>query len=102
MSASFDAVRVFLSARVRRMSSANPLWGAPRIRGELLKLGIEISQASVAKYTVRRRETPVTERRDPLNTPIAASSPTLLSGRSRGHGIRKTREWIVRNSGFPY
>jgi transposase InsO family protein len=43
---------------IRQMSSANPLWGAPRIHGELLKLGIEISQATVAKYTVRRRGTP--------------------------------------------
>jgi transposase InsO family protein len=43
---------------VRHMSSANPLWGAPRIHGELLKLGIEISQATVAKYMVRRRGTP--------------------------------------------
>ena len=34
---------------------ANPLWGAPRIHGELLKLGIEIGQTSVAKYIVRRR-----------------------------------------------
>ena len=34
---------------LRQMSSANPLWGAPRIHGELLKLGIEISQATVAK-----------------------------------------------------
>jgi Integrase core domain len=33
------------------MSSANPLWGAPRIHGELLKLGIEVSQATVAKYS---------------------------------------------------
>ena len=40
------------------MSGANPLWGAPRIHGELLKLGIEISQATVAKYMVRRRGTP--------------------------------------------
>ncbi|HKN14912.1 MAG TPA: hypothetical protein VJX68_17120 [Candidatus Binatus sp.] len=40
------------------MSSANPLWGAPRIHGELLKLGIEVSQATVAKYMVRRRGTP--------------------------------------------
>ena len=39
---------------IRQMSRANPLWGAPRIHGELLKLGIEISQATVAKYTVRR------------------------------------------------
>jgi putative transposase len=37
------------------MSQANPLWGAPRIHGELLKLGIEVSQASVSKYLVRPR-----------------------------------------------
>ena len=43
---------------IREMSSANPLWDAPRIHGELLKLGIEISQATVAKYMVRRRGTP--------------------------------------------
>jgi transposase InsO family protein len=43
---------------IREMSSANPLWGAPRIHGELLKLGIEISQATVAKYMLRRRGTP--------------------------------------------
>jgi hypothetical protein len=40
------------------MSTANPLWGAPRIHGELLKLGLEISQATVAKYMVRRPGTP--------------------------------------------
>jgi transposase InsO family protein len=43
---------------IRQMSSANPLWGAPRIHGELLKLGIEISQAAVAKYMVQRRGRP--------------------------------------------
>jgi hypothetical protein len=43
---------------IREMSGANPLWGAPRIHGELLKLGIEISQATVAKYMVRGRGTP--------------------------------------------
>jgi hypothetical protein len=32
------------------MSLANPLWGAPRVHGEILKLGIELSQAIVAKY----------------------------------------------------
>src|SRR3954471_13720483 len=37
------------------MSIANPLWGAPRIHGELLRLGIEIGQTSVAKYMARRR-----------------------------------------------
>jgi transposase InsO family protein len=43
---------------IREMSSANPLWGAPRIHCELLKLGIEISQATVAKYMIRRRGRP--------------------------------------------
>jgi hypothetical protein len=41
---------------IRRMSQANPLWGAPRIHGELLRLGIEISQTSVAKYMIRNRK----------------------------------------------
>ncbi len=35
---------------IRRMNRENPLWGAPRIHGELLKLGIEVSQATVSKY----------------------------------------------------
>src|SRR5712664_1123417 len=43
---------------IRQMSSANPLWGAPRIHGELLKLGIQISQATVAKYMVRQQKPP--------------------------------------------
>ena len=43
---------------IRRMSRANPLWGAPRIHGELLKLGIDISQATVGKYMVRHRKPP--------------------------------------------
>ena len=37
-----------------RMSVENPLWGAPRIHGELLKLGFEVAQSSVAKYMVKR------------------------------------------------
>jgi transposase InsO family protein len=43
---------------IRDMSMANPLWGAPRIHGELLKLGIEIGQTTVAKYMARRRRPP--------------------------------------------
>jgi hypothetical protein len=43
---------------IRQMSSANRLWGAPRIHGELLKLGIEVSQATVAKYMDRGRGRP--------------------------------------------
>jgi hypothetical protein len=40
------------------MSIENPLWGAPRIHGELLKLGFEVAQSSVAKYMVKRRAPP--------------------------------------------
>ena len=40
------------------ISRDNPLWGAPRIHGELLKLGIDIAQSTVAKYMPRRRRPP--------------------------------------------
>ena len=43
---------------IRKMSLANPRWGAPRIHGELLKIGIAVSQATVAKYMVRHRKPP--------------------------------------------
>ena len=43
---------------IRDMSLTNPLWGAPRIHGELLKLGIDVGQTSVAKYMARRRRPP--------------------------------------------
>lgn len=43
---------------IRRMSKANPLWGAPRIHGELLKLGIEVAQSTVATYLGRQRKPP--------------------------------------------
>src|ERR1700730_454776 len=47
-----------LRGLIRRMSIENPLWGAPRIHGELLKLGFEVAQSSVAKYMVKRRGPP--------------------------------------------
>jgi transposase InsO family protein len=43
---------------IRTMAHTNPLWGAPRIHGELLKLGIDVCQATVAKYMSRRHEPP--------------------------------------------
>ncbi|MCX6621283.1 MAG: integrase, partial [Acidobacteria bacterium] len=43
---------------IRRLSRENPLWGAPRIHGELLKLGIDIGETSVCKYMVRHRKPP--------------------------------------------
>src|ERR1700726_2222733 len=47
-----------LRALIRRMSMENPLWGAPRIHGELLMLGFEVAQSSAAKYMVKRRGPP--------------------------------------------
>src|SRR3981189_1974430 len=47
-----------LGALIRRMSADNPLWGAPRIHGELLKLGFEVAQSSIAKYMLKRCEPP--------------------------------------------
>src|ERR1700719_3417088 len=51
-------VETELRALIRRISIENPLWGAPRIHGELLKLGFEVAQSSVAKYRVKRRGPP--------------------------------------------
>src|SRR6202790_4846159 len=47
-----------LRALIGRMSTENLLWGAPRIHGELLKLGFDVAQSSVAKYMVKRRGSP--------------------------------------------
>jgi transposase InsO family protein len=47
-----------LRALIKKMSIENPLWGAPRIHGELLKLGFEVAQSSVAKYMVKQSGPP--------------------------------------------
>jgi len=43
---------------IRRMAQENPTWGAPRIHGELLKLGYDVSEATVARYMIDRRGRP--------------------------------------------
>src|SRR5205823_3662877 len=43
---------------IRKMCRENPLWGAPRIHGELLRLGIDVGETSVGKYIVRKRNPP--------------------------------------------
>jgi transposase InsO family protein len=52
------AIEADLRALIRRMSIDNPQWGAPRIHGELLKLGFEVAKSTVAKYMVKRRGPP--------------------------------------------
>src|SRR6202795_1914230 len=51
-------VEIELRALIRQMSTENQLWGAPRIHGELLKLGFSVAQSTVAKYMVKRRGPP--------------------------------------------
>jgi putative transposase len=61
---------------IRTMSRENPLWGAPRIHSELMKLGIKISEASVAKYMVRNPKPPSQTWR---NIPRQSRTATCLS-----------------------
>ena len=54
-------IEIELRALIRQMSTENQLWGAPRIHGELLKLGFSVAQSTVAKYMVKRRGPPSQE-----------------------------------------
>jgi transposase InsO family protein len=47
-----------LRSLIRKMATANPLWGAPRVHGELLKLGLEISESTVSRWMPKSRKTP--------------------------------------------
>jgi hypothetical protein len=66
---------------IRDVSLANPLWGAPRIHGELLKLGLEIGQTTVAKYMAKR------------------SPPTFIS--NHAEGIAALDLFVVPTPSFP-
>ena len=52
------SVNAEIIALVRKIAAANPLWGAPRIHGELLKLGIEVAERTVSRLIVKRRTPP--------------------------------------------
>jgi hypothetical protein len=77
---------------IREMSLANPLWGAPRIHGELLKLGINIGQTSVAKYMARHRR--------PRSAPSAkrASTPSIKTARVQQSGPSDLRRPLCRRA----
>jgi putative transposase len=62
------AVAPDIRALIRRMTRANPLWGAPRIHGELRKLSIDVSETTVAKYLGRRPTSPSPNWRTFLST----------------------------------
>src|SRR6516225_8106942 len=111
---------------IQRMSQENPLWGAPRIHGELLKLGFEIAESTVSKYMIRRRGPPSQTWRTFLRnhaTAIAAIDlcvvPTLtfeclFAFLVLGHGRRQllwfavtrhpTAEWLAQQlvEAFPW
>jgi hypothetical protein len=101
---------------IREMSVANPLWGAPRIHGELLKLGIDVGQTTVAKYMARRRMPPSPKCRPrrqgaeiPLRSPASAHRDQPLCekcGRVAGisRAVRFVRaletDWLAEAEGF--
>ena len=111
---------------IRRISTENPLWGASRIHGELLMLGLEVAQSTVSKYKVRRRNPPSQSWKTFLRNhgeAIAAIDmcvvPTatfdllfafLVLGHGRRHLLwfevtrRPTAEWLARQitEAFPW
>jgi hypothetical protein len=72
-----------LRGLIRRMSMEKPLWGAPRIHGELLKLGFEVAQSSVARCMVERWGRPARDG-EPSCVTKRRTSPPWTCGRSRG------------------
>src|SRR3979490_254723 len=71
-----------LRALIRQMSTENLLWGAPRIHGELLKLGFELAQSSVAKYMVKHRGPP-SQGGGPFCEPTRRTLPPWICSSSR-------------------
>jgi putative transposase len=63
------SVNAEITALVTRMAAANPLWGAPRIHGELLELGIDVAERTVSRLIPKRRTPPSQTWRTFLNQP---------------------------------
>ena len=78
--------RPTIPGEIREPSRANGLWGAPRIHGELLKLGIEVAESTVANYMVKRPQRP------------GQSRATFL--RNHSHGIAAADLFVVPTMGF--
>jgi transposase InsO family protein len=70
-----------LRALIRRMSIETAFWGAPRIHGELLKLGFEVAQSTVAKYMVKRGGPPSRQWRTFLrnHVPVIAAMDLFIA-----------------------
>jgi hypothetical protein len=86
-------IKTDLRALIRQMSIENPVWGAPRIHGELPKLGFSVAQSSVAKYMVRRHRPPSQGSRTPkvMSSGLAAQrsgAKTMSTERKERWGRR--------------
>ena len=66
-----------IRALIRHVSQANPMWGAPRIVGELQKLGINVAKSTVEKYRVRPKKPPLLTWKTFLNTHVRSWSPSI-------------------------
>src|SRR5213592_1860128 len=66
-----------IRAPVVRMAQANPLWGAPRIHGELQKLGIDVAERTVSRLLPKRRSPPSQTWRTFLTIMSGTSSPSI-------------------------
>jgi hypothetical protein len=80
---------------IREISRANPLWGAPRVHGELLKLGIDVSQSTVAKYMSKTRRPPSQSWRTFLcnHSEAIASIDLFVVPTRRSHGMKRQDIW---------
>src|SRR5262249_5370664 len=96
-----------LRALIRRMSIENPLWGAPRIHGELLNLGLEVAQSSVAKYMVKRAgprecsETPNPADIEPYRQTVDDVLSALDTDRRSDVASRALRDDLISEVGKP-
>jgi hypothetical protein len=79
-------IEMELRVLIRGMSTENQLWGAPRIHGELLKLGFSVAQSTVAKYMVKRR--------GPCKPGMADLSAKPRSGHCRHGSVRGPDHWL--------
>jgi transposase InsO family protein len=85
-------IEMELRALIRQMSTENRLWGAPRIHGELLKLGFSVAQSTVAKYMVKK---------DGATQPRMANlSAKPCSGHCRHGPVRGPDHWPQNCCGF--
>jgi hypothetical protein len=82
-----------LANLVRTMALANPLWGSPRLHGELLKLGFEVSQRSVARLMPRHPSHPRRPGARSLRTTSYTSSPSTSSSCRRRPSACSTCSW---------